>query len=149
MKDTVKHLLTMGSLLILLSSSAIGCAEPAKSIRPEANETTNQTSNISSVQPFPLSHIGQEQAIKIAQTYVDGAYGIKSENAPVNATQALYGNVTIWNVIFTGLPLGPDNGPPDPLGRPFHDVGFGNVTIDANSGAIITAQVYSRRVIDQ
>ncbi|MDO8578087.1 MAG: hypothetical protein Q7R50_02780, partial [Dehalococcoidales bacterium] len=41
----------------------------------------------------PQSNISHDVAIAIAQKWVDGAYGTKSENYPVNATISLFGNV--------------------------------------------------------
>ncbi len=113
------------------------------------NQTTNQTSNTSGGLTVPQSNIAQNQAIKIAQGWVEANYPTKSDNFTVNATMSNSGNVTVWNVVITGLAIILDNGPPDPQGRLFHDVSIANVTINAKTGAIITATAGARRVFDQ
>ena len=124
-------------MLIVLLGLLMGCTTKTPIVPPQTNLT-------------------REEAITIAQKYVDGAYGLKTEGSPVNATESVYGGLAIWNVTMTdlqGLPpptgmLPPTNGAPPP--KPYTLIGVGNIVLDMKTGEILTAAVGTRIVyLDQ
>ncbi len=119
------------TLFVSISLLAVACSSHSQTQIPS--------------QPQLLS---REEAISVAQKYIDGTYGIKSEDSPVNATQSLLVDMPVWIVEMPDLPWMPDNGPPDPLGRRFHDIGVANLIINAGNGNIIKADVHGQRVYD-
>lgn len=114
---------------------------PTVSVEPPtvtANPTARPTSND--------SNISREEAISIARYWLEGSYGAKTENSPVNATPSVFGNVTAWNVTMTDvsgvaitggrLPL--EGAPPPP---PYKIVFSGHAAVDMKTGAILAGGV--------